>query len=137
MPTWTESSSRRPAGIRERLGAPRDSVIDLLLQQADQALIAAEGVNFENKIVLSIATRVAENTWLPNSTVLISPRDHGELGTSAISGFQNRKLGTPGAQETLDDVVLMTPENIHVNSFHVRTRHRHVRPGFYESFIHR
>ncbi len=31
--------------------------------------------------------------------------------------FRNRGLGTPLAQETLDGVVLMTPENIHVNSF--------------------
>jgi len=31
--------------------------------------------------------------------------------------FMNRGHGTPEARGTLDGVVLMTPENIHVNSF--------------------
>lgn len=46
--------------------------------------------------------------------------------TNAIDGNQTQKLfqafksrghGTPGSRDTLDGVVLMTPENIHVNSF--------------------
>ena len=34
-----------------------------------------------------------------------------------FQAFKNRGAGTPAAVDTLDSVVLMTPENIHVNSF--------------------
>ena len=100
-------------------GTPSEPVIDLLLQQADQALVADEGVNFENKIVLSIATRILAEKHM------VAELNDSEF-TDAITAnqarvllqaFRNRGLGTLHAQETLDSVVLMTPENIHVNSF--------------------
>lgn len=100
-------------------GAPGDSVIDLLIQQADQALLADEGVNFENKIVLSIATRILAEKYMvaelndPGFTDEITANQAQAL----FQAFRNRGLGTPQARETLDGVVLMTPENIHVNSF--------------------
>lgn len=100
-------------------GSPKDSVIDLLLQQADKALVADEGVNFENKIVLSIATRILAEKYMvaelsdPGFTDAITANQAQAL----FQAFRNRGLGTPRAQETLDGVVLMTPENIHVNSF--------------------
>lgn len=34
-----------------------------------------------------------------------------------FNSFKNRSCGTPESTATLDTVVLMTPENIHVNSF--------------------
>lgn len=99
--------------------SPGDSVIDLLIQQADQALVADEGVNFENKIVLSIATRILAEKYMvaelndPGFTDAITANQAQAL----FQAFRNRGLGTPQARETLDGVVLMTPENIHVNSF--------------------
>lgn len=100
-------------------GSPGGSVIDLLLQQADQALVADEGVNFENKIVLSIATRLLAEKHMvaelndPGFTDAIMANQAQVL----FQAFRSRGLGTPRARETLDGVVLMTPENIHVNSF--------------------
>ena len=100
-------------------GSPNQSVIDLLLQQADQALAADEGVNFENKIVLSIATRILAEKYMvavlndPGFTDAIVANQTQVL----FQAFKNRGLGTLQARETLDGVVLMTPENIHVNSF--------------------
>lgn len=94
-------------------------VIDLLLEQADEALIADEGINFENKIVLSIATRIVAEQHMV--AVLADPSF-----TNAITGNQTQALfqaykargnGTGEVLRALDDVVLMTPENIHVNSF--------------------
>lgn len=99
--------------------SPGDSVIDLLIQQADKALVADEGVNFENKIVLSIATRILAEKYMvaelndPGFTDAITANQAQAL----FQAFRNRGLGTPQARETLDGVVLMTPENIHVNSF--------------------
>lgn len=100
-------------------GSPGDSVVDLLVEQADQALVADEGVNFENKIVLSIATRLLAEKYMvaelndPGFTDAITANQAQVL----LQEFRNRGLGNPRAQETLDGVVLMTPENIHVNSF--------------------
>lgn len=99
--------------------SPNEPVIDLLLQQADQALVAHEGVNFENKIVLSVATRILAEKYMvaelndPSFTDAIASNQTQVL----CEAFRNRDLGTPRAQETLEGVVLMTPENIHVNSF--------------------
>lgn len=100
-------------------GSPGGSVVDLLIQQADQALVADEGVNFENKIVLSIATRILAEKYMvaelndPGFTDAITANQAQVL----FHAFRDRGLGTPQARETLDGVVLMTPENIHVNSF--------------------
>lgn len=100
-------------------GSPKESVIDLVLQQADQALAADEGINFENKIVLSIATRILAEKYMvaglrdPGFTDAIAANQTQAL----FRAFRSRGLGTPKDQETLDGVVLMTPENIHVNSF--------------------
>jgi len=100
-------------------GTPSEPVIDLLLQQADQAVKADEGVNFENKIVLSIATRILAEKYMvaelndPVFTEAINANQAQVL----FRAFMDRGVGTLHAQETLDRVVLMTPENIHVNSF--------------------
>lgn len=100
-------------------GSPNQSVIDLLLLQADHALAADEGVNFENKIVLSIATRILAEKYMV--AVLNDPRFTDAIVANQtqvlFQAFRNRGLGTLQARETLDGVVLMTPENIHVNSF--------------------
>ena len=99
--------------------AASDPVIDLIHAQADLALQADEGVNFENKIVLSIATRLQAEKYMVGEL-------NDEAFTDAIDGnqtaalfntFKNRSCGTPESTVTLDTVVLMTPENIHVNSF--------------------
>jgi energy-coupling factor transporter ATP-binding protein EcfA2 len=100
-------------------GSPNQSVIDLLLLQADQALAADEGVDFENKIVLSVATRIVAEKYMV--AVLNDPRFTDAIVANQtqvlFQVFRNRGLGTLQARETLDGVVLMTPENIHVNSF--------------------
>jgi energy-coupling factor transporter ATP-binding protein EcfA2 len=100
-------------------GAPNDSVLDLLIEQADLAVQASEGVNFENKIVLSIATRLLAESYMvaeladPDFTDAIK-----KFQTQALfQAFKSRDLGTPESRDIIDGVVLMTPENIHVNSF--------------------
>ncbi|WP_109210231.1 MULTISPECIES: phage infection protein [Microbacterium] len=94
-------------------------VIDLLLEQAEVALTADEGINFENKIVLSIATRIVAEQHMV--AVLADPTfTDGITGNQTHALFQayrSRGHGTDESLRTLDDVVLMTPENIHVNSF--------------------
>jgi hypothetical protein len=86
---------------------------------ADQALGADEGVNFENKIVLAIAARILAEKYV---VAELNDRAMTDAITAhqtqaLFQAFRNRSLGTSHAQQTLDSVVLMTPENIHVNSF--------------------
>lgn len=107
------------AATEETWDAPDEPVLDLTFRQADLAVNADEGVNFENKIVLSIATRILAEKYMVNE---LNDPDF----VSAISGnqtqvlyqeFKRRDLGSDESREILDRVVLMTPENIHVNSF--------------------
>lgn len=109
----------RPGNQKKSWSSGTKPVIDLLLDQAEVALIADEGINFENKIVLSIATRIVAEQHMV--VVLADPTfTEGITGNQTQALFQaykNRGHGTDEALRTLDDVVLMTPENIHVNSF--------------------
>ena len=93
-------------------------VADLIQEQAALCLTAPIGANFEHKIVLAIATRLAAETFMLN-------RINDPLFAGGITKSQTQKLAekfrqlfpSDPALETLDRVVLMTPENIHLNSF--------------------
>ncbi|WP_426721928.1 phage infection protein [Corynebacterium auriscanis] len=107
-------------GQQDKAWAQQDGqVVDLLFEQADLALEAPEGVNFENKIVLSIATRILAEKYMIHE--LADPEFTGAIGANQTQvlfrEFKNRGVGSPATLGTLDSVVLMTPENIHVNSF--------------------
>jgi hypothetical protein len=99
--------------------SPGASVLDLVIDQADLALTADEGVNFENKIVMSIAIRLLSESHMvmeladPNFTDNIQANQTQAL----FKAYKNRNKGSTEARDVLDAVVLMTPENIHVNSF--------------------
>lgn len=96
-----------------------DSVVDLIIAQADLALVADEGANFENKIVLSIAIRLLSEQHMV--TELSDPGFTNNIqanqAQALLQAYKNREHGSAEALRVLDSVVLMTPENIHVNSF--------------------
>lgn len=107
------------SGKRKSWKSANMSVMDLLFEQAEAALVADEGINFENKIVLSIATRIVAEQHMvaeladPTFTDGIT----GHQTQTLFQEYRGRGCGTPDSLRALDDVVLMTPENIHVNSF--------------------
>jgi len=96
-----------------------DSLLNLIDTEATACLQAPDGINFENKVVLAIATRlqaekymaakINDAAWLAsidgNQTPLILKRYCQEFPTEAA------------AIQILKRVTLMTPENIHLNSF--------------------
>ena len=98
---------------------PQESVITSLMQSADECLKAGEGINFENKIVLSIAIRIAaENHMITkiNDMPFVSSLN----GNQTIKLFKKYKImfSTDTASiDVLQRVLLMTPESIHLNSF--------------------
>lgn len=100
--------------------SPHRLIHELVMEQADICLTADAGANLENKIVLAIAIRLLAERFMIGKL---------EQSAAVVNGFeanQARQLTdefkaefpTDGdAISTLERVSLMTPENIHVNSF--------------------
>jgi len=94
-----------------------DKVVDLIFNDADKCLIAAEGINFENKIVLSIAIRLKAEAYMVNNIADKSPIDGSQTG-KLFGRFKKEFKGLRDPEiKILDEVCLITPDNIHVNSF--------------------
>lgn len=94
-------------------------VVTLIEHEAGECLMAAEGINFENKIVLAMSIRLAAERFMVN-------RINDPVFVASIDSNQTPKLlkkfrelfGTELATiKVLQRVALMTPENIHLNSF--------------------
>ena len=94
-------------------------VIALIEEEANKCLWAPEGINFENKVVLSIATRLAAEQFMVDKL-------NEATGIATIESNQTTKLlkkyrqlfpADQAAIGVLRRVALMTPENIHLNSF--------------------
>ena len=94
-------------------------IAELIHEEANSCLAAGTGMNLANKIVLAIAIRIAAEKFMIqkiNDTKFVE----------RISDNQTQKLITKFKKlfgkddepiKILDRVALMTPENIHVNSF--------------------
>ena len=94
-------------------------VIELIHAEARSCLNAAAAANFENKVVLAIAIRIDAEQFMVNKI-----NDAAFVG--AITSHQTQTLfarfkgmfsGETEALRILERVMLMTPENIHLNSF--------------------
>lgn len=94
-------------------------VVEKIFQEAELCLTADEGMNFENKIVLSIAIRLKSEKHMidkindPSFTDNISKRQTVKLIKKYKGLYPNEKVNI----NVLEEVNLMTPENIHLNSF--------------------
>lgn len=98
---------------------PEDGVVSTILATADCLLESPESANLENKIVLSIAVRLLAEQYMIEKI-----NDHEFV--AGLTGNQTGKLfgrykASPRAsvegRKVMDAVVLMTPENLHVNAF--------------------
>lgn len=98
---------------------PAACVVDSIFSQADHCRTEPESINFENKIVLSIAIRLKTEKFMVEKIA-----DPGFLamikGNQTPALFKKYKTLTPpnrDANAIIEKVILMTPENIHLNSF--------------------
>lgn len=101
--------------------SPRPDVclVDLIHEQAEECQSAPEGVNFANKVVLAIATRLAAERFM------VDRINDGEFVKQIAKNQTSRLLKKYGEMFPDDEaslgvlqrVALMTPENIHLNSF--------------------
>ncbi len=94
-------------------------VIDVIQYEAGECLKASTGINFENKIVLSIAIRIAAEKFMVgkiNDAKFVDSIGSNQTPRLLVK-FQELFHGDVDAIQTIQQVILMTPENIHLNSF--------------------
>ncbi len=94
-------------------------VIDIIQHEASECLKAWDGINFENKIVLSIAIRIAAEKFMVkkiNDAKFVDSIDSNQT-PKLLAKFKELFRDDVDTIETIQRVVLMTPENIHLNSF--------------------
>jgi hypothetical protein len=94
-------------------------MIDIIQREAGECLKACAGINFEIKIVLSIAIRIAAEKFMVGKIKDAKFVDSIESNQTPklLAKFKELFPGDVDTIETIQRVVLMTPENIHLNSF--------------------
>jgi hypothetical protein len=94
-------------------------VVDLVAEEAAKCLKAPDGINFANKVVLAIATRLAGEHFMVKK--INDPAFVAGIGSNQtprlLKKFQELFPAEQASLDVLQRVVLMTPENIHLNSF--------------------
>src|ERR1035437_2154314 len=98
---------------------PTAFVVDSILTVADECLSAGDGFNFENKVVLAIAIRLVAEKFMVakiNDAAFVAAIASNQT-QALLKKFRELFAGETAAVNTLQRVVLMTPENIHLNSF--------------------
>ncbi|MCS3848409.1 ABC-type Mn2+/Zn2+ transport system ATPase subunit [Xanthomonas campestris] len=104
-------------------GAPDEAnkgVVDLIKETAAACLDEPEGINLENKIVLSLGIRLVAEEFMiakindPEEVAKITSSQTGRLHQ-----LYRQRVGDADreAVDVLRKVMLMTPESIHLNSF--------------------
>ncbi len=95
------------------------AVVDLIADEAQQCLSAPDGINFANKVVLAIATRLVAEQFMVNQ--INDAAFVASIGSNQTSRllkkFRELYPAERASLDVLQRVVLMTPENIHLNSF--------------------
>jgi hypothetical protein len=105
-------------GGKTKASGGKRRVMDIIEDEAKKCLTATDSMNLENKIVLSIATRLtAERFMVAKIADPAFLKGIGENQTQRLLTEFKRRFPGDRAIETLDRVILMTPENIHLNSF--------------------
>jgi hypothetical protein len=93
--------------------------MSLIEHEAGECLKAADGINFENKIVLAIAIRLAAERFMVtkiNDLAFVAGIDSNQT-PRLLRKFRELFSAEVTTIGVLQRVALMTPENIHLNSF--------------------
>ena len=96
-----------------------ESVVDMIEREAKDCLSTNRGVNFEHKIVLSIGIRLRAERFMANkiTDAAFLARIEKNQTPHLLKRFENDFSDEVETIKTLRKVVLMTPENIHLNAF--------------------
>jgi hypothetical protein len=98
---------------------PDESVVEEIHRQAELCLTADASINFDNKIVMSIAIRLSAEKYMVDQLgdPTVTDGIDANQGPVLLKMFRDSANATDKAVRVLESVMLMTPENIHVNSF--------------------
>lgn len=106
-------------GTQGAWATPADLVVEGIGHEAAACLTADASINFENKIVLSIAIRLETERFMVDR--INDPSFASGISTNQTAAlfvrFRELPSSDTNAIATLQTVLLMTPENIHLNSF--------------------
>lgn len=94
-------------------------VVDLIAEEVTKCLKAPEGINFANKVVLAIGARLTAEKFMVtkiNDPVFVAGITSNQTG-ALLRKFRDLFQAQRDALSVLERVALMTPENIHLNSF--------------------
>lgn len=96
-------------------------ILDLIFETADECLMASEGINLENKIVLSIAIRLKAEKFMQSKITdtqfLIDLNKRINQTWQLLKRYEEEFNNEEKNIGILKRVNLITPENIHINSF--------------------
>ena len=94
-------------------------VVAMIEAEAEKCLCAPEGINLENKVVLAIATRLAAEQFMVGQIDDEKFVEETKANQTARLLKKYEKMFPANEDEIkiLKKVTLMTPENIHLNSF--------------------
>lgn len=95
------------------------TVMALIEHEASECLKAADGINFENKIVLAMSIRLTAERFMVkriNDPAFVAGIDSNQT-PKLLKKFRELFSTELKTLKILQRVVLMTPENIHLNSF--------------------
>ena len=105
------------------VGRERELVYDILMQESEK-ITDIEKLEIENKLILSMAIRLMGEEYMQNK--IISDLSNGQDILKDIFSKKNqsawlikeyKKHINDNAMKTLEIVAMITPENIHLNSF--------------------
>ena len=106
-------------GAAGQSGNPAVRVADLLTAEVAACLQAPDGINFENKVVLAIATRLQAERFM--AAKINDAAWLGSITANQTTALLKRYRADFPAERAnvgvIQRVLLMTPENIHLNSF--------------------
>jgi hypothetical protein len=94
-------------------------VVDTIKREADRCLTSGDGINLENKIVLSIAIRLSAEKFMVgkiNDAAFVDSITSNQT-SKLLKRFKELFPKDDDTIKIIERVVLMTPENIHLNSF--------------------
>lgn len=98
---------------------PAELVVNSIAEEVTSCHAAADAVNLENKIVLSIAIRLAAEQFMIqelNDPAFVASIDANQTH-KLFDRFRTKLADRTEVIETLQRVIIMTPENLHLNSF--------------------
>lgn len=104
-------------------GRENEKVYDVLMQESEK-IKDIEKLEIENKLILSMAIRLKGELYMQKKIVADLPNGHDILKDIFSKKNQSawlikayKKYINDGAMNTLEIVAMITPENIHLNSF--------------------